>query len=171
MIAQSKWIGPTAPAPTCMSCKSAEKVRLTDGREVYPHRPDLYAKDIWKCDGCGGYVGCHPGTTNPLGTPADLQLRTARSRLHERRFDPLWKNAATSGVYAGTYKNAKAVNDIRRAARTRIYLYLADKLGLTTEQCHIGMFDLDQCRAAWTALQGITYEEIRAWAHARRNAA
>jgi hypothetical protein len=52
-------------ASVCPTCRTA--ARLTSGAEVYPARRDL-AKAIWKCDVCpDSYVGCHPGSTAPLG--------------------------------------------------------------------------------------------------------
>ncbi|MGI9484465.1 MAG: zinc-finger-containing protein [Geminicoccaceae bacterium] len=50
---------------TCLHCGG--DCRLTDGAEIYPHRPDLADKQIWKCDACKARVGCHPDTTDPLG--------------------------------------------------------------------------------------------------------
>ncbi|MDR3488742.1 MAG: zinc-finger-containing protein [Bradyrhizobium sp.] len=165
-------------APVCPECKTA--ARLTDGREIYPHRPDLADKPIYVCDGCTGYVGCHPGTTKPLGTPANYELRNARSKLHNLMLDPLWMEAWRDPAYAadreadasGRKRTAQQrIGDIQRCARTRVYEYLADKLGLTREQCHTGEFDLETCRRAWTALKGVSYSEIRAWARERREAA
>ena len=43
---------------------------LTTGAEVYPHRPDLREKKIWRCPGCGAYVGCHGRSDIPKGTVA-----------------------------------------------------------------------------------------------------
>ncbi|MDD5277700.1 MAG: zinc-finger-containing protein [Methylovulum sp.] len=155
-------------APRCMTC--ATDARLTNGAEVYPHRLDLQAKPIWKCDSCGGYVGCHPGTTNPLGTPAGPELRAARSALHDRVVDPLWRSAHLNAAY----KNSDLVRgrkDICRAARSRVYEFLAARLHLTADECHVGMFDLETCKRARLALAGVTYSQIRDWAKRRRHSA
>ena len=144
----------------CGSCNKA--ARLTDGREIYPHRGDLADRKIWKCDGCGGYVGCHLGTTRALGSPADAELRKARGILHEQRFDMIWKTADATGGYKP--EDDKARWRIRRTARTRLYAYLAHELDLSEAECHIGMFDLETCRRAWVALKGLDYPTIRAWA-------
>jgi hypothetical protein len=154
-------------APICPTCSRA--ARRTSGREVYPHRPDLADKPIWRCDRCGGYVGCHPGGTKPLGTPANAELRKARSLLHERLLDPLWKTADRCGEYAPESERARQA--IRRRARTRVYAFLADRLRLSAADCHTGMFDLETCRRAWRVLQGVTYSEIRAWARAEEREA
>lgn len=159
---------PKISPPICCVCKSGARVRLTDGAEIYPHRPDLAEKSIWKCDGCTGYVGCHPGTNKPLGTPADEATRNARMQLHNKRVDPLWHWADRCGLY--TPENISARRRIRRSARYRVYAFLADRLGLTVDNCHIGMFDLDTCRRAWIALNGMDYPKIREWAFVEEKA-
>jgi len=76
----------------CNACKIKAECRLTDGREIYPHRKDLAALPFWKCDTCGNYVGCHHKTdnrTNPLGTIPTEETRKARSMVH-RHIDPMW---------------------------------------------------------------------------------
>lgn len=67
------------------------ELALTDGREIYPHRPDLFTRRFWICRPCMAYVGCHPGTTRPLGQPAGPALRQARIRAHAA-LDPLWQS-------------------------------------------------------------------------------
>lgn len=150
-------------AAYCTTCEKA--ARLTDGREVYPHRPDLYAKNIWKCDGCGGRVGCHPGSTKPLGTCADIELRQARMRVHAR-LDPLWQTADAhyKTHKDGTRPKAKA---LRRQARSRVYEFVAFELDIQGEACHTGLFTLDDCADALSALEGVTYPQIREWAEDR----
>lgn len=153
----------TFDPPSCGMC--ASQSRLTDGSEIYPHRPDLHAKHFYKCDGCGAYCGCHGNTTEPVGTPADAALRKARMILHNELLDPLWMEADRSGVYAPEDDKARSI--IRKAARGRVYRYLAEKLGLTFGETHTGHFDLETCRKAWLALKGVTYADIRAWSKAK----
>lgn len=143
--------------PTCGECQGTSA--LTSGLEIYPHRPDLHDKPIWKCEGCGAYVGCHPGTTNPLGTPAGHALRQARMLLHNRMIDPLWKTADRCGFYSP--KTERSRKAIRRRARERVYIFLSQQLGIGRDETHTGMFDIETCRRAWKALQGVTYQEIR----------
>lgn len=88
--------------PKCACCNSTE-LKLVTGREIYPHRPDLFSKSFWRCM-CGAYVGCHKGTKEPMGTAANEQLRRIRSTIH-KLVDPLWlsaenKGKARSKVYA-----------------------------------------------------------------------
>lgn len=78
----------------CTGCKRDVQARLTNGQELYPHRPDLYELPFWECDTCGGYVGCHHKTATPtkplgfIGTPA---IFDARKKIHAL-LDPLWKS-------------------------------------------------------------------------------
>ena len=99
--------------------------QLVDGGVIYPHREDLYAKWFWRCHPCNAYVGCHPGTQNPLGRLADPELRRAKMAAHAA-FDPLWKNGAMS--------------------RKEAYAWLAQALNLSPDDCHMGMFDLNGCK-------------------------
>lgn len=99
--------------------------RLTDGREVYPHRPDLFAKAFYVCTPCDARVGCHPGTTNALGRLANAELRAAKQSAHAA-FDPLWRS--------GPLKRKDA------------YYRLSKALGIPFGDCHIGMFDVETCR-------------------------
>lgn len=78
----------------CTGCETDVEARLTDGKERYPHRPDLYDLPFWRCDGCGNYVGCHHKTkdrTKPLGVIATPEILDARKKIHAL-LDPLWKS-------------------------------------------------------------------------------
>lgn len=77
----------------CVQCKKDIEAQLTDGKEIYPHRDDLYQLPFWKCDTCNNYVGCHHKTkdrTNPLGNIPTEELCNARKHIH-KILDPLWK--------------------------------------------------------------------------------
>lgn len=78
----------------------------------------------YACRPCHAWVGCHPGTTTPLGRLANKALRRARNRAHAA-FDPIWKE--------GLMKRGDA------------YAWLADQLGIERKDCHIEMFDNAQC--------------------------
>lgn len=151
-------------APECRAC--ARATRLTDGREIYPHSPDLWTNNVYVCDGCGAYVGCHEDSIRPLGTPAGPELRRARILLHEQMIDPLWQTADRCGLYLPEDEQARQT--IKTVARSRVYAFLGHRLDLKRAETHVSMFDLQRCRAAWRALQGVTYRDIRDWSHARR---
>ena len=77
----------------CCGCNKPTNARLTNGTEVYPKRPDLAHLNIWKCDTCGNYVGCHDKSnkpTEPLGSIPTPAIRSARSTVHSF-LDPMWK--------------------------------------------------------------------------------
>lgn len=75
----------------CCNCRKDVEAQLVKGNIIYPHRPDLYSKNFYKCPHCGKYVGCHKGTTRPLGCIPTEALKIARQRLHAK-MDPLWKS-------------------------------------------------------------------------------
>jgi hypothetical protein len=80
----------------CCGCLKKVNARLTDGKEIYPHRPDLYSLPFWKCDACGNFVGCHHKTknrTNPLGDIPTKEIKNARQHIH-KILDPLWQSGA-----------------------------------------------------------------------------
>lgn len=129
------------------------------GRELYPHRPDLFAKRFYWCRPCGAYVGCHPDG-KAYGRLANAELRKARGFVHGL-FDPIWENARDA--YNG-HDNAK----VRGVTRSRAYRWLASRMGIDPAACHIGMFDVEQCRQAFRILrdQKPTAVSIRQWAKA-----
>lgn len=146
-------------APTCPEC--GKPTHLVPATVLYRHRDDLSDKKVWLCSVCNTYVGCHGKSDRPLGVPANHALRYARMRLHDDRIDPLWKTADQCGLYRPEDEAAR--RQIRAAARGRVYAFLANRLGIARGQCHTAKFDLETCRAAWRALSGVTYSEIRDW--------
>lgn len=103
-----------------------EPAHLAFGYEIYPQRRDLAALKFWACTPCRAYVGCHRDSNNlPLGRLANVELRTAK-RLAHAAFDPLWQGKA-----------------MRRADA---YAWLAGELGISAQECHIGMFDVEMCK-------------------------
>lgn len=82
----------------CTGCKHDVEARLTDGRERYPHRPDLASIPFYHCDDCGAWVGTHWKSSDPLkpmGTLATPEILDARKKIH-RLLDPLWKEGYIS---------------------------------------------------------------------------
>lgn len=110
---------PDVIAPVCIEC--ARETSLVTGRRIYPHRPDLYERHFYLCE-CGAYCGTHKGTTEPLGYPCGPVTRKARLRAHAA-FDPLWRG-----------KKAPM-------SRGDAYRWLAKRLGINKQDCHIGMMD------------------------------
>lgn len=106
----------------CPYC--GKQAHLVGGSVIYPHRKDLYEKTFYQCKPCNAYVGCHPGTVNPLGRLANAELRKAKMAAHAA-FDPLWKT--------GIKKRGSA------------YAWLQEALGIDKKDCHIGMMDVAMC--------------------------
>lgn len=76
----------------CCACGNDVDARLTDGKEIYPHRLDLFSLPFWKCDKCKNFVGCHHKTkdrTKPLGCIPTPEIKNARKQIHSL-LDPLW---------------------------------------------------------------------------------
>lgn len=83
-----------------------------------------YGTNVYKCGECNAYVGTHKGTTIPLGTLANAELRELRRCCHSL-IDPYWKS--------GKYK------------RTTIYKRMSKALNIPIQETHIGMFDKETC--------------------------
>ena len=107
----------------CPYCN--KEAELVTGDIIYPHRQDLYEKSFYLCEPCNAYVGCHNGTDEPLGRLANAELRQAKMWAH-KFFDAIWKSG--------------------KMKRKQAYEWLADKLEIEIEDCHIGMFDIDMCK-------------------------
>ena len=142
---------PEPEPPLCLHCD--QPARLTSGREVYPHRQDLWGRSIWRCDSCDAHCGCHRGGLVALGRPADRPTRRARMELHTQRLDPIWL-AMPKGR--------------RRPARSAVYAFLALRMGLTKDEAHTALWTLEQCREAWGHLHRITLQDVEAALAAER---
>lgn len=84
-----------------------------------------YGTYVYLCRPCGAYVGTHKGTTTPLGTLANAELRELRKIAHAE-FDPLWKNRVMS--------------------RSKAYKELSIFMRVPKKEAHIGMFTKEQCQ-------------------------
>lgn len=105
----------------CPYC--GKKAEYVDTIEIYGKSYGM----AYLCRPCDAYVGVHDGTDTPLGRLANRELRRWRNRAHAA-FDPLWQK--------GPY----------RRRRNDAYAWLAGKMGLTKEETHIAMFDVEQCK-------------------------
>lgn len=110
----------------CSYC--GQITNLVQGSEIYQRNDKPYSKKyFYYCKECDAYVGCHPGTKNPLGIVANKRLRQLRKLCHGS-FDKIWKNKYLS--------------------RSKAYTWLASELNIPPSQCHIGMFDEQMCLKA-----------------------
>jgi len=112
-------------APICRECGVKTfltnfRIRKSKSKKYHRKRDRL----IYMCPICKRYVNTHPNTNKPLGFPGDKELRLWREFTHYI-FDQLWDSAGN---------------------RKKAYAWLSRILNLSTDKCHIGMFDSDQCK-------------------------
>ena len=108
----------------CIYCGA--DVILTDSAKVYGKS---YG-NIYLCSNypkCSSYVGVHKKNDEPLGRLADFQLREWKKKAHDI-FDSLWKGEA------------------RRMSRKQAYKLMQELMDLDEDWCHIGLFNVEQCR-------------------------
>lgn len=110
---------------TCHYC--GKEAELVTGKDIYPTRKDLWNKNFWRCLPCKAYVGCHAKNKKynhsgkePLGILANAALRHFKREAHAV-FDKIWKE--------------------KKMSRKDAYKWLAHKLNIPKEECHIGYFD------------------------------
>jgi hypothetical protein len=108
----------------------------------------------------------------PLGTPANRELRLARQSLHQNFIEPLWQSAAELKAYQKRLEKRPWMRqDIEKKARDRVYRFLSEKLNLTSEDCHVGRFDLLTCERAAEIFRNLTYSMIRNHYEVKKKAA
>jgi len=131
----------------CPYCGS--KAERVDGSKVYGegfrNRFKLYLCPKWPA--CDSYVGTHGGGKVPLGRMANAELRYFKKRAHAA-FDQLWKYG--------------------KMPRYKAYYKLANALGKSRSETHIGMFDIEDCKRVyeWALSHGAKPErepEIPEW--------
>lgn len=123
----------------CPYCKVF--ANLLTGDKVYNNCNANYKNYyFWVCPFCNARVGCHRPNrklghdgTEPLGTLANAQLRFERSRAH-KVLDTLWESDHE---------------------RTLIYKTLALRMSIGQENCHIALFNSEQCKIALTILNSL----------------
>lgn len=115
----------------CPHCGSTMQLRSADG--IYKDNPNhamLYVcRQYPKCD---TYVRTHPGTTIPVGTPANRELRLLRNEAH-KYFDRLYLSGMMSKQDA--------------------YRWLANQLQAPMSQAHIGYLSEYYCKQVIKASQ------------------
>lgn len=111
----------------CRYCGGA--VRLVSASKVYgpaaAARLGIERQSFYQCQNCNARVGCHPGSTRPLGNLANEALRMKRMETHHV-FDSFWEE--------------------RGMSRTQAYKWMAKKMRLSEELAHIGGFEIDRCQ-------------------------
>lgn len=112
--------------PVCPYCQNPAEY-MASSSSLYANGKDY--GPVWICHGCKAWVGCHKAeygiSAIPLGRLANAELRKAKIAAHTA-FDRLWKSGKMSRGHA--------------------YRWLAERLGISSKVCHIGMFDVAMCR-------------------------
>ncbi len=116
-------IAPASQQLTCPYCGNKAQYSKTSD---FVYRRDYGPVYFCTCKPEGVYVGCHKGTSNPLGTLADESLRALRKKVHAA-FDPYWLWAEEGKV--------------RRETRGNMYELLAKAMNITKSECHVSHFD------------------------------
>ena len=99
--------------------------RLVHNLEIYGRPVGVWEWHILCTDEqCGAHVETRPGTAVASGRMSTPETRRARISAH-RVFDRLWSTPHQ---------------------RRNAYAWLAEQMGLTVRQCHIKLFDYDQCQ-------------------------
>lgn len=123
----------------CVGCEEKVAARLTDGKEVYPHRPDLGSLPFWRCERCNNFVGCHHKTNDPLrplGVIPTPELKHARQHIH-RLLDPLWQSG--------------------EMRRKQLYAILSERLGWSYHTAKIR--SIEEARQVYRLVRDIANEQ------------
>lgn len=110
----------------CPYCGQEMQLRSADGIGIYKHNP--HQKRLYVCANypkCKTYVGVKDGTFEPLGTPANGQLRDLRRRAHDE-LEKLWTQKIMT--------------------RNEVYRWLAKITGLSRQDTQIGYLREQMCR-------------------------
>lgn len=102
----------------------------------------IYGKSygmIYLCSPCDAYVGVHKGTDKALGRLANKELRELKKEAHFY-FDQIAKTKLINKIWKEYIPNL--------GNRNKAYLWLSKQMGIDREYCHIGMFNVEQCRQA-----------------------
>lgn len=118
-----------APCPYCGAATAIRDSACIYGRS---YGLALVCSNYPRCD---SFVGCHRSTGLPKGTLANAELREARKQAHAA-FDPLWREQHWN--------------------RREAYAWLSRTLSIQPKDCHIGMFNVEQCRAVVRAISTLS---------------
>lgn len=88
-------------------------------------RLNLEEELFYQSQNCNARVGCHKGTTHPMGNLANEVLRLKRMETHQV-YDAFWRR--------------------RDMTCTQAYKWLSEQMGLSEHRTHIGDFEVDQCQ-------------------------
>lgn len=99
-----------------------------DSIEVYRESYGM----IYICRPCQAWVNVHKGSDQAFGFVAKSDLRDLRHQTH-LLFDPLWQKKVSMG-------------ESRRKSQIAARRWMAEFMGISIEEAHIGMMDNEQCK-------------------------
>lgn len=123
----------------CPYC--GNKTEYVDSEQLYGRSFGM----VYACIPCNARIGVHRGTDQALGRLANQELGQWKRATHDL-FDPLRKKLIN-------YRMSVSV------ARKACYTWLSKTLDIPFEYTHIGMFDVDQCKAAHDAMRAMLESE------------
>ena len=135
------------------------------GEETYFDEND----QMYKCDDCNASVGVHKQSNKKaFGSVANEDLKKWRSVTHDF-FDDLWKYSFEKGIEEKPFRGStdEVSRNWRTKCRMTAYKWLALKMDINNDFCHIAMFDITQCVEAINITRKYCdkydayYEEVR----------
>lgn len=117
---------PLKTPTVCRYCGGV--IRLVPAESIYgksAKKLGMAGEMLYQCQNCNARVGCHKGTTRPLGNVANEVLRLKRMETHAV-FDDAWRSW--------------------RMSRTQAYKWLSQQMRLPLKKTHIGGFEMEQCQ-------------------------
>jgi hypothetical protein len=117
----------------CPYCNSVPE--YVDSSEVYGRSFGM----IYLCRDCKAWVGVHEGTDVALGRLANEELREAKMLTH-KWLERIFTEDLINKIYP------RYIHGISNRQKT--YTWLSEQMGIKKEFCHIGMFDVGECKQA-----------------------
>lgn len=115
----------------CPYCKSTPI--FVDSSVVYKKSYGF----IYLCPTCKAYVGANKETNEPLGRLSNEILRYWKKQAHEV-FDVIAKTDLINKVWDEFIPKV--------SNRQKAYLWLSIQMNIDPKYCHIGMFNVEQCK-------------------------
>ena len=126
--------------PYCGAYATCRPASVVYGKSGMTKNSYLYICSRWPV--CDSYVGTHKKDRRPLGTLADKKLRRKRILAH---------------------RSLEALQQHCHMKKSEVYVGLQEKLGLSEEQTHIGMFSEAMCEKTISLCnQAVVASQIRA---------
>lgn len=115
----------------CPYCEN--KTEFIDSSYIYGKSYGM----IYICKPCDAYVGVHKGTDKSLGRLSNAKLREAKKEAHFW-FDQIAKTNLINHIWDEYIPNT--------SNRDKAYIWLTHQMGIPRKYCHIGMFDIEECK-------------------------